>query len=116
MDPKVLIPTDEPNVFSLGPIDLDDPLCILNADQQLIPLHAEKQSLDGWSLSFRVWPTLLDGWRNWYTRIYAEKAQIWEEPSIAECLSLSLAASTADENLITAISYFWSDALNAFIF
>ena len=92
MDSKVLIPTEEPNVFSLGLIDLDDPMCIVDADQLLIPLHAEKQSLDGWSLSFRAWPTLLDGWRDWYVRVHAEKAQVWEEAGIAECLPLSLAA------------------------
>ena len=71
MDPKVLIPTDEPNVFSLGPVEAEDPLRI--ADQLSIPLHAEKHSLEGWSLSFRAWPTLLDGWRSWYARVLAEK-------------------------------------------
>ena len=116
MDSKVLILTEEPNVFSLGPIDLDGPLRLVDADQLLIPLHAEKQSLDGCSLSFRAWPTLLDGWRDWYARVYTEKAQVWEEAGIAECLPLSLAAPSADENLIMAISYFWSDVLNAFVF
>ena len=47
MDPKVLIPTDQTNVFSLGPVELDDPSRILDADQLPIPLHAEKQSLEG---------------------------------------------------------------------
>ena len=116
MDPKVLIPTNEPNDFSLGPVDLGDSLHIPDADQLLIPLHAEKQTLDGWSLSFHVWPTLLDGWCNWYAQIHAEKSQIWEEAGIAECLPLSLAAPIADENFIAAISFFGSDALNAFIF
>ena len=115
MDSKVLIPTEEPNVYSLGPVDLDDPLRIVDADQLLIPLHAEKESLDGWSLSFHVWPTLLDDWREWYARVYAEKAQVWQEAGIAECLPLSLAAPSADENLIAAIAYFWSDVLNAFV-
>jgi hypothetical protein len=91
MDSKVLLPTEEPDVYSLGPIDLDDPLRIVDADQLVIPLHVEKQSLDGWSLSFRAWPTLLDGWRDLYARVYAEKVQVWKEAGIAECLPLSFA-------------------------
>ena len=73
MDPKVLIPTEELNVYSLGPVDQDDPLRVLDAGQHLIPLHAEKQSLDGWSLSFRGWSTLLDGWHSWYAQVLVEK-------------------------------------------
>ena len=104
MDSQVLIPTEEPNVFSLGPIDLDDLLRLANANQLPIPLHTETQSLDSWSLSFCAWPTLLDSWRDWYAWVHAEKAQVWEEAGIAECLPLSLAAPLDDENLIAAIS------------
>ena len=76
MESQVLIPTEEPNVFSLGPVALEDPLSLADAEHLSIPLHSETQSLDDWSLSFRVWPTLLDGWRDWHARVHAEKVQV----------------------------------------
>ena len=115
MENQVLVPADEPSVFFLGPVETEDPLRIADPDQPLIPLLSETLTLDGWSLSFRAWLTLISGWSEWYARVAAEKSQVWEEVGIAECLPLSLAAPVADENLITAASYFWSDTLNAFV-
>ena len=41
---------------------------------------------------------------------------LWQELNIADALSLSLSPLDKDENLLKAIGYFWSDALNCFLF
>jgi hypothetical protein len=41
---------------------------------------------------------------------------IWEAIGIADALSLSLSPLDKNENLLKTISYFWSDALNYFLF
>ncbi len=45
----------------------------------------------------------------------AAKRSHWEEVGIAQCLALSIANLKKDEPLLSAIGYFWSDTLNAFI-
>jgi hypothetical protein len=40
----------------------------------------------------------------------------WEFIGIADALSLSLSPLEKDENLLKTIGYFWSDALNCFLF
>jgi hypothetical protein len=41
---------------------------------------------------------------------------LWESIGIADVLSLSLSPLEKDENLLKTIGYFWSDALNCFLF
>jgi hypothetical protein len=40
----------------------------------------------------------------------------WKTIGIADALSLSLSPLDKNENLLKTISYFWSDALNCFLF
>jgi hypothetical protein len=40
----------------------------------------------------------------------------WEAIGIADALSLSLSPLDKNENLLKGIGYFWSDALNCFLF
>jgi hypothetical protein len=40
----------------------------------------------------------------------------WESIGIVDALSLSLSPLEKDENLLKTIGYFWSDALNCFLF
>jgi hypothetical protein len=40
----------------------------------------------------------------------------WHANGIADALSLSLSSLEKDENLLKTIGYFWSDALNCFLF
>jgi hypothetical protein len=40
----------------------------------------------------------------------------WETIGIADALSLSLSPLDKNENLVKTIDYFWSDALNCFLF
>jgi hypothetical protein len=41
---------------------------------------------------------------------------LWESIGIADALSLSLSPLEKDENLLKTIGYFWSNALNCFLF
>ena len=41
---------------------------------------------------------------------------LWQDLNIADALNLSLSPLDKDENLLKTISYFWSDALNCFLF
>jgi hypothetical protein len=41
---------------------------------------------------------------------------LWQKLNVADALSLSLSPLDKDENLLKTIGYFWSDALNYFLF
>ena len=41
---------------------------------------------------------------------------LWQDLNIVDALSLSLSPLDKDENLLKTIGYFWSDALNCFLF
>jgi len=41
---------------------------------------------------------------------------MWQELNIADVLTLTLSPLEKDENLLKIIGYFWSDALNCFLF
>ena len=69
-----------------------------------------------WHLSFRSRPTLVPGWRDWYRRVAAAKNNIWIDTGISHCIRLSLADMKKNEPLLSTISNFWHDTLNAFVF
>jgi hypothetical protein len=52
----------------------------------------------------------------WYNRMADAYQPLWESIGIADALSLSLSPLKKDENLLKTIGYFWSDALNYFLF
>jgi hypothetical protein len=52
----------------------------------------------------------------WYNRVAKTYQPTWETIGIADALSLSLSPLEKNENLLKTISYFWSDALNCFLF
>ena len=93
-----------------------DPIEFINAETNRIPYRHSIASANHWQHSFRSWPSQIAGWRNWYRRISAAKAQEWEELSIGHCINLSLAEMEKNEPLLASASYLWSDALNAFLF
>jgi hypothetical protein len=72
--------------------------------------------LESWSDSLRAWPNPLEGWVVWYNRVADTYQPLWESIGIADALSLSLSPLEKDENLLKTIGYFWSDALNCFLF
>jgi hypothetical protein len=52
----------------------------------------------------------------WYNRVANTYQPTWESKGIADALSLSLSPLEKNENLLKTIGYFWSDALNCFLF
>jgi hypothetical protein len=52
----------------------------------------------------------------WYNRVAKTNHSTWETIGIADALSLSLSPLEKNENLLKTIGYFWSDALNCFLF
>jgi hypothetical protein len=53
---------------------------------------------------------------SWYNRVAKTYQSIWETIGIADALSLSLSPLEKNKNLLKTIGYFWSDALNYFLF
>ena len=56
------------------------------------------------------------GWRDWFRRVSEKKAEDWEVYDLNQCLTLSLSGMERNDSLLISTSYFWSNALNAFIF
>jgi hypothetical protein len=52
----------------------------------------------------------------WYNRVAKTYQPTWESVGIADALSLSVSPLEKNENLLKTIGYFWSDALNCFLF
>jgi hypothetical protein len=69
-----------------------------------------------WQDTFKSWPTLISGWRDWFRRMDSSQRTFWDEADIGQCLDLSLADMPKNEPMLQMASYFWSDTLNAFIF
>jgi hypothetical protein len=57
-----------------------------------------------------------EGWVAWYNRVARVHQSTWEIIGLADGLSLSLSPLNKNENLLKTIDYFWSDALNCFLF
>ena len=56
------------------------------------------------------------GWRNWFHRVSEKKSRDWELYDLNQCLTLSLSRMERNDSLLITASYFWSNALNAFVF
>jgi hypothetical protein len=72
--------------------------------------------LDSWADSLRAWPNPPEGWVAWYNRMARVHQSTWETIGIVNALSLLLSPLDKNENLLKTIIYFWSDALNCFLF
>jgi hypothetical protein len=72
--------------------------------------------LDSWADSLHAWPNPPKGWVAWNNRMVRVHQSTWETIGIADALSLSLSSLDKNENLLKTIGYFWSDALNCFLF
>ena len=49
-------------------------------------------------------------------RVSEKKAEDWEVYDLNQCLTLSLSGMEMNDSLLISTSYFWSNALNTFIF
>ena len=73
-------------------------------------------NLNLWADCLRAWPNPPESWITWYNRVAKAHMPLWQDLNIADALSLSLSPLDKDENLLKTIGYFWSDALNYFLF
>jgi len=92
-----------------------DPTSIINLETSRIPLKSSNMNLD-WTQAFKSWPSVTPGWKNWFRRIANVQRTNWEEYDISQCLNLSLSEMISNEPMLISASYFWSDALIAFLF
>jgi hypothetical protein len=113
----ILLPhPSSPNSFYLGPRSYKKPVDLISCKANRIPFMSQNIDLDSWSDSLRAWPNPPEGWVTWYNRMANTYQPTWESMGIADALSLSLSPLEKDENLLKTISYFWSNALNCFLF
>jgi hypothetical protein len=105
-----------PNSFCLGPRSHKKPIDLISCEANRIPFMSQNIDLDSWADSLRAWPNPLEGWVSWYNRVAKTYQPTWETIGIADALSLSLSPLEKNENLLKTIGYFWSDALNCFLF
>ena len=113
---NAIIPIEnQPSMICLGPMGNPDPTSMINLETNRIPLKSSDMNLD-WSQAFRSWPSVTPGCINWFRRIANVQRTNWEEYGISQCLNLSLSEMIRSEPMLISASYFWSDALNAFMF
>ena len=99
----------------LGPMGNPDPTSLINLETSRIPLKASNMN-SNWSQTFRFWPNINLGWRNWFRRVADTYRADWEQYDIGQCLNLSLSKMFINESVLISASFFWSDAMNAFQF
>lgn len=102
-------------MICLGPMGNPDPTDLINLETNRIPFKISNMNLD-WSQAFRSWPSSTPGWRNWFHRMVAPHQTNWDNYDIGQCITLSLSEMIRNEPMLISASYFWSDALNAFLF
>jgi hypothetical protein len=105
-----------PNSFCLGPRFHESPTDLISCEANRITFVSQDIDLDSWADSLRAWPNPPEGWVSWYNRMARVHQSTWEAIGIADALSLSLSPLDKNENLLKTIGYFWSDALNCFLF
>jgi hypothetical protein len=105
-----------PNSFCLGPRFHESPIDLISCEANRIPFMSQDIDLDSWADSLHAWPNPSEGWVAWYNRMARVHQSTWETIGIANALSLSLPPLDKNENLLKTIGYFWSDALNCFLF
>jgi hypothetical protein len=105
-----------PNSFCLGPHFYERPIDLISCEANRIPFVSQDIDLDSWADNLRAWPNHPEGWVSWYKRVAKAYQPTWETIGIADALSLSLSPIEKNENLLKTIGYFWSNALNYFLF
>ncbi|RLN40972.1 hypothetical protein C2845_PM01G49580 [Panicum miliaceum] len=93
-----------------------DPTDLINLETHRIPFKQSPMDFGQWAGAFRSWPNETPGWKEWYHRLAKFKRVQWDELKIGQCINLSLSQMEKNEPFVIAASYFWSDALNAFLF
>jgi hypothetical protein len=94
----------------------ESPTDLISCEANRIPFVSQDIDLDSWANNLCAWPNPLEGWVAWYNRMARVHQSTWETIEIADALSLLLSPLDKNENLLKTIDYFWSDALNCFLF
>ena len=102
--------------FCLGPQTHENPIDLISCEANRIPFVSQNIDLILWADCLRAWPNPPESWITWYSRVAKAHMPLWQDLNIADALSLSLSPLDKDENLLKIIGYFWSDALNCFLF
>ncbi|KAK1609794.1 hypothetical protein QYE76_033467 [Lolium multiflorum] len=105
-----------PNSMCLGPRSSESPAHLISCEANRIPFANQNLDLTSWADCLRAWPNPPEGWVAWYNRVSKTHYATWETIGIADALSLSLSPLEKNENILKTIGYFWSDALNCFMF
>ena len=116
---EILIPSAiAPNIYFRGPMGDPDPSDFIHQETNQIPFKQSAVDLSSWNTKtlFRNWPKMPKGWRNWFHRVSKKKGGDWELYDLNQCLTLSLFGMERNDSLLISTSYFWSNALNAFVF
>ena len=94
------------NVYFLGPMGDPDPSNFVHQETNQIPFKQSVVDSTSYNIKtpFRSWPKMPKGWSD------------WEVYDLNQCLTLSLSRMERNDSLLICASYFWSNALNAFIF
>jgi hypothetical protein len=105
-----------PNSFCLGPRFHESPTDLISCEANMIPFVSQDIDLDSWANSLRAWANPPEVWVAWHNRMTRVHQSTWETIRIDNALSLSLSPLDKNENLLKTIGYFWSNALNCFLF
>ena len=118
MKNEILIPSVVvPNAYFLRPMGDPDPSDFICQETYQIPFKRSVVDLSSWNKTpFRNWPKAPKRWRDWFCRVSMKKGGDWELYDLNQCLTLSLFEMERNDSLLISASYFWSNALNAFIF
>ena len=111
-----MIPTDVDNAYFLGLMGDLDPTELINLLTCRLPFKQSSMCPSVWNKTFRAWPVLLNGWRDWYLRVAKTHQTKWVDYDLDQCIALSLSSIKKNEPMLKSASYFWSNAFNAFIF
>jgi hypothetical protein len=114
---NTIIPVDDkPGLAFLGPMGDIDPTEMINFETGRIPFKYASLDLADWDSCFRSWTGYVKGWSDWYCRVSVKNRDSWEQYKISQCITLSLSEMSWNESLLIVASYFWTDALNTFLF
>ena len=115
--PDILLPhPSDPKSFCLGPRVYENSTDLISCEANRIPFVSQNIDLNSWADCLSAWPNPPESWITWYNRVAKAHMPLWQDLNIADALSLSLSPLDKDENLLKTIGYFWSDALNCFLF
>src|ERR1043165_1287413 len=105
-----------PNSLCLGPRTESSAAQLFSCEANRIPFVSQNLDLDSWADCLRAWPNPPEHWVSWYSRVAKSYQSQVATTGIADALYLSLSPREKHESLLKTIGYFWSDALNCFMF